>query len=210
MSADGRAVAMGTTYGIGKSVALPYEQAVERTRAALQRAAIGASMLNLSRRIDRMKRILALLAFAALPLAAQQPGMMGRDHQMMPHMMQMQQMMAPMMRAMAFTPDHLLARKDSLNLTQQQITRLTALQDAARTAHDAAAKDARAHMEAIAEAFKAASPDSAALRTHFQAAHEGMGKAHWVMLAAAAQARAVLTPEQRGRVEQWPSPMMMK
>jgi len=51
---------------------------------------------------------------AAAPLAAQQPQMMGHDQSMTDHMRQMEQMMAPMMRAMAFTPDHLLARKDSL------------------------------------------------------------------------------------------------
>ncbi len=155
-----------------------------------------------------MKRSLALLAFAAVPLAAQQPGMMGRDHQMMPHMMQMQQMMAPMMRAMAFTPDHLLARKDSLSLTPQQITRLTALRDAAKTAHDAAAADGKAHMDAMAQAWNAARPDTAAVKLHFQAAHTAMGSAHWAMLAAAAQARAVLSDEQRARVDRWAATMM--
>src|SRR6266511_3113378 len=93
---------------------------------------------------------LVLLALAAAPLAAQQPGMMmGHDQQMMAHMM----------RAMAFTPDHLLARKDSLNLTPQQITRLTALRDAAKTAHDAAAAAGKMHMDALAQAFQAPTPD---------------------------------------------------
>src|SRR6266511_1971863 len=152
---------------------------------------------------------LVLLALAAAPLAAQQPGMMmGHDQQMMAHMRQMEQMMAPMMRAMAFTPDHLLARKDSLNLTPQQITRLTALRDAAKTPHDAAAADAKAHMGAMAQALNAASPDTAAVKQHFQAAHTAMGNAHWAMLAAAAQARGVLTAEQRARVDRWASQMM--
>ena len=154
-----------------------------------------------------MKRSLALLAFAAVPLAAQQPGMMGRDHQMMPHMMQMEQMMAPMMSAMAFTPDHLLARKDSLNLTPQQVTRLTALRDAAKTAHDAAAAEAKTHMDALAQAFQGAAPDTAAVKLHFQAAHAAMGKAHWTMLAAATQAKALLTDEQRARVAAWAGAM---
>ena len=154
-----------------------------------------------------MKRTFALLALAAMPLAAQQPRM-GHDEQGMSHMMQMEQMMAPMMRAMTFTPDHLLARKDSLNLTPQQITRLTALRDAAKTAHDAAAADAKAHMDAMAQALNAASPDTAAVKQHFQAAHTAMGNAHWAMLAAAAQARGVLTAEQRARVDRWASQMM--
>ncbi len=152
---------------------------------------------------------LVLLALAAAPLAAQQPGMMmGHDQQMMAHMRQMEQMMAPMMRAMAFTPDHLLARKDSLNLTPQQITRLTALRDAAKTAHDAAAAAGKMHMDAMAQAMNAASPDTAAVKAHFQEAHAGMGKAMWAMLAAAAQARAVLTDEQRARVDRWAGMMM--
>ena len=147
-----------------------------------------------------MNRIGTFVLTALLPaaLAAQQPGMMGQG--MMPHMMQMEQMMAPMMSAMAFTPDHLLARKDSLGLTPQQVTRLTALRDAAKTAHDAAATEAKAHMDALAQAFQGGAPDTATVKLHFQAAHTAMGKAHWAMLTAAAQAKAALTDDQRARV----------
>ena len=149
-----------------------------------------------------MKRIrsLALLTLVAAPLAAQQPGVMGQG---MPHMMQMEQMMAPMMRGMAFAPDHLLMRKDALGLTAQQVTRLTALRDAAKTAHDAAQADAKTHMDALAQAMQASAPDTGALRLHFQGAHAAMGKAHFTMLTAAAQAKALLTDEQRGRVNGW-------
>jgi Spy/CpxP family protein refolding chaperone len=154
------------------------------------------------------KSMLALLALAGTPLVAQQPHRMGRDQKMMSHMMQMEQMMAPMMRAMAFTPDHLLARKDSLNLTPQQITRLTALRDAAKTAHDQPAADAKMHMDAMAQVLNAASPDTSAVKMHFQESHAAMGKAMWAMLAAAAQARAVLTDEQRARVDRWASRTM--
>lgn len=149
--------------------------------------------------------LLALAAALAAPLAAQQPGMMGQG--MMPHRMQMESMMAPMMGAMVFAPDHLLARKDSLSLTPQQVTRLTALRDAAKTAHDAAAAEAKSHMDALAQAFQGAAPDTAALRLHFQGAHAAMGKAHWAMLGAAAQAKAVLTDEQRARVSTWAAAM---
>lgn len=169
-----------------------------------------------------MKRTLILLACTAVPLVAQQPQAMGHRHmmgqpcvmgqpcEMMPHMQQMGLMMAPMMRAMAFTPDHLLANKDSLKLTPQQITKLTALRDAAQAAHDASAADVKTHMDAITPAWTAAAPDTAALRSHFQAAHDGMGKAHWAMLAAAAQARSVLTAEQRARVDQWATEMQRR
>jgi hypothetical protein len=108
---------------------------------------------------------------------------------------------------MAFEPAHLLARKDALDLTPQQVTRLTALQDAAKTAHDAAAAEGHAHMQALAQAMQAATPDTAQVKLHFQGAHSAMGKAHWAMLAAAAQARGVLTEGQRGRVEGWADAM---
>jgi len=140
-------------------------------------------------------RSLTILALVAAPLAAQQqPGMMGQG---MPHKMQMEQMMAPMMRGMAFAPDHLLMRKDALGLTAQQVTRLTALRDAAKTAHDAAEADGKAHMGALAQAMQASAPDTGAVRLHFQGAHAAMGKAHLTMLTAAARAKALLTDEQR-------------
>jgi len=151
-------------------------------------------------------RSLTILALVAAPLAAQQPGMMGQG---MPHMMQMEQMMAPMMRGMAFAPDHLLMRKDALGLTAQQVTRLTALRDAAKTAHDAAEADGKAHMGALAQAMQASAPDTGAVRLHFQGAQAAMGKAHLTMLTAAAQAKALLTDEQRGRVNGWVDAMEM-
>jgi hypothetical protein len=183
-----------------------------------------------------MKSMRMLLALAvAAPLAAQQPdsakpmampqGMMGQAMTMrhpgemqgmagmqgMSGMMgQMMEMMGPMMRSMAFMPDHLLARKDALELTPQQVTRLTALRDAAKTAHDAAHTDMQTHMEAMAQTMKAGAPDTAALKQHFQAAQAAMGRAHWAMLSAAAQARAVLTDLQRGRVEGWADMMQMR
>jgi hypothetical protein len=64
-------------------------------------------------------------------------------------------------------------------------------------------------MDALAQTFQSASPDTAALRLHFQGAHVAMGKAHWTMLSAAAQAKAVLTDDQRARVERWAGATMM-
>jgi hypothetical protein len=58
-------------------------------------------------------------------------------------------------------------------------------------------------MDALAQAMQAAAPDTGAVKLHFQGAHAAMGKAHWTMLSAAAQAKAVLTDEQRGRVNGW-------
>jgi hypothetical protein len=154
--------------------------------------------------------ILGLAILAVTPLAAQQPGRpdsMGRGmrHERrggMQHPM-MGEMMRPMMRIMAFTPAHLLKRKDALGLTAQQVTRLTTLRDAAKTAHDAAMADAKTHGEALAQTMKANAPDTATVRLHFQGAHAAKGTAHWAMLRAAAQARGVLTDAQRGRVDGW-------
>jgi len=161
--------------------------------------------------------ILGLTILAVTPLAAQRPDRpdsMGRGLSQerrggMQHPM-MGQMMRPMMRVMAFAPGHLLERKDALALTAQQVTRLTALRDAAKTAHDAAAADAKSHGEALAQTMQASAPDTAALKLHFQAAHAAMGNAHWAMLRAAAQARGVLTDAQRGRVDGWADSMEMR
>jgi hypothetical protein len=159
----------------------------------------------------KTQSLITLLGFAA-PLVAQQPAKPGMQHEMMPgmmHMQQMQEMMGPMMRRMAFTPDHLVSRKDSLGLTADQVSRLTALRDAAKATHDRAAAEGKAHMEALGKVFAAAAPDTAAVRRHFQAAHQAMGDAHGAMLRAAAQARAVLTDSQRRRVDAWADAMQM-
>jgi Spy/CpxP family protein refolding chaperone len=171
--------------------------------------------------------LLLALAVVAAPLAAQQPpadtarrptrpmghGMMqGHMHGMMMgpmqgRMMGMMEMMGPMMRGMAFAPAHLLDHKDALELTPQQVTRLTALRDAAKLVHDAAHTEAQTHRDALAEAMKAAAPDTVKVKQHFQAMQAAMGRAHWAMLSAAAQARGVLTEVQRGRVEGWADAM---
>jgi hypothetical protein len=111
------------------------------------------------------------------------------------------------MKVMPYTPQHLLARKDALALTPDQVTRLTALRDAAMKARDAVQAEAMMHVSELGQAADAAQPDTAALKTHFQAAHAAMGKAHWAMLAAAAQARAVLSDAQRSQQQVWADSM---
>jgi len=156
---------------------------------------------------------LAALALLAAPLVAQDPA---HQHprpeggQRPDHMAAMHEMMAPMMRAMAFTPEHLLERKDALALTPQQVTRLTVLHDAAHAAHQAAQTEAKTHRDAMVRALAAATPDTASVRQHFQAAHDAMGKGHLAMLRAAAQAKGILTEGQRGRVEGWADAMEMR
>jgi hypothetical protein len=58
-------------------------------------------------------------------------------------------------------------------------------------------------MDALHQVLQANAPDTTALRQHFQAAHSAMGTAHFAMLRASAQAKAVLNDAQRGRVEGW-------
>ena len=144
----------------------------------------------------------------AVSLAGQQPrsdsgppGMMGPGMHGM--MMGMGPEMGAAMRVLVFAPDHLLARKGSLGLSPQQVTRLTALRDAAQSTHTAALGEARTHLQAVEQQSNATPLDSAALRVHFQAAHAAMGQAHWAMLSAAVQGRALLTETQRAKVHAW-------
>ena len=164
--------------------------------------------------------ITAVLCLIAAPLVAQDTsharharpragaarGMMqGGDMMAM-----MREMMAPLLPIMAYTPDHLLDHRDSLQLTSDQVTRLTTIRDAARTAHDAAAADFKTHIGAVSTAFEAAAPDTGALQPHFDAAHAAIGKAHWTMLAAAARSKAVLTDAQRQKVDAAVKAMMQR
>lgn len=163
------------------------------------------------------KRFLAMLALAAVPLTAQQPAkpdslrhpMMGpgpMSGMMMDNAM-MRGMGPAMMKVMLYTPQHLLARKDALGLSPDQIARLTTQRDAAKAAHGAAMAEAKPHMEAMGQAANGAKPDTLALKTHFQATHAAMGKAHWAMLASAAQGKAILTDVQRAKVQAWADSM---
>ena len=154
---------------------------------------------------------LAVLLVLAAPLAAQQPGKPPADsmrHPMMPMapMMgapMMQQMGPAMMHLMLYTPQHLLAREDALGLNADQVKRLTALRDGTRAAHEAAQAEAETHLKEMEQGATAATPDTSALKVHFQAAHAAMGKAHWVVLVSAVQARAVLSGTQRAKVQVW-------
>lgn len=165
--------------------------------------------------------LFAGLLLVSAPLAGQQPHSDSGPHRMMGpgmHAMMgpgMHEMMMPMaeemmgaaMRVMVFAPDHLLARKDSLGLSPQQVVRLTALRDAAQAAHGSAMTDAQHHLQALEQEISATPLDTAALKVHFQAAHAAMGQAHWAMLSAAAQAKAILTEAQRAKAQAWADSM---
>jgi len=154
--------------------------------------------------MNRMSTLL-LAALAAGRLGAQQPA--HPMHPMMDDPMAMQEMMGPMMQVMLYTPQHLLARKDALGLTADQVARLTTLHGATQAAQDAAMGEAKAHVQELAQVTSAAAPDTNALKTHFQAAHAAMGKAHWLALASAVQARAILNDAQRTKLKAWSDSM---
>lgn len=144
---------------------------------------------------------LPLALACAASLAAQQPaakdphaGMMMAGGMMADPAME--RMMQAMMGRMVFAPAHLLAMQDTLKLTPAQVAALTALRDRARSARDAALTGAEPHLAAMAQAT-----DSAAVKEHFTAAHDAMGRAHWAELSAALQARAVLSEPQRAQVQ---------
>jgi len=149
--------------------------------------------------------VLWLAALAAAPLAAQQP--MPPMGNMMGDPMAMQEMMGPMMQVMLYTPQHLLARKDALGLTPDQVSRLTALRAATQTGQDAAMSEGKTHLQELEQAANAAAPDTGAMKTHFQAAQAAMGRAHWLALASAVQGRAVLTDAQRAKLKAWADSM---
>ena len=144
---------------------------------------------------------LALLCAGSLaaqqpPAAAPHAGMHGMPmHDGMMADPAMQHMMDAMMAGMEYMPQHLLAMKDTLKLTADQITRITAIGQRAKTSHDAALAVAMPHLDEMAQAT-----DTAAKKHHFIAAHDAMGEAHWAMLSAAMQAKTVLTDAQRAQL----------
>jgi Spy/CpxP family protein refolding chaperone len=112
-------------------------------------------------------------------------------------------MMGPMARMRAFDPDHLLAAKDQLSLTEQQTTRLTAIRDAGKKAADGAHQPAHAAMQSLMKEMQAANPDTTKVRQLFMAHETGMANVQWAKASTALQGRAVLTEVQRARVEGW-------
>ncbi len=152
-------------------------------------------------------RLLIVIGLATTPLAAQHPAApMGR---MMGDPMGMQEMMAPLAQVMLYTPQHLLPRKDALGLTADQVARLTALRDATTAAQDAAVSEARTHLEELQQAADAALPDSGVVKTHFQAAQAAMGRARWLSIRSAMEAKALLTPAQRATLKAWADSLEM-
>lgn len=109
--------------------------------------------------------------------------------------------MMGMMQSMQPRPGVLLAASDLLGLTAGQVERLTLLDEelaGERTGHMRAAMEAH---RAASAALRGDDPDLEAYREALGEAADHMVIAHVAMARAAAAARAVLTPEQRERLE---------
>ena len=154
--------------------------------------------------------LLAALVLGTRTLAAQQPtppAMRAPMGHAMGDPMALQDMMGPMMQVLVYTPQHLLAHKEALGLTSDQVARLTTLRNAAETGEEAAMADAKGHVQAMQQAAAGPTLDTATVKTHFQAAHAAMGKAHWLALVSAVQAKAVLNDAQHTKVQAWTDSM---
>ena len=102
-----------------------------------------------------------------------------------------------------FSATMLLERREALGLTADQVTRLSNLENELRQAREKAQTDAKPHREELEKLMQQATPDPIQLRTHAQALMAAMQGAALTALTTGAQAKAVLTPEQRGRVQGW-------
>lgn len=102
----------------------------------------------------------------------------------------------------------LLGMRDALDLTDDQVGRLTTIRDElAATAQPLMTAMMSSH-RAAAEALRADTPDFDAYQQGLQAAANIMVQAHVAMARAQTEARALLTPEQLGLVrDQGPSMM---
>ncbi len=100
----------------------------------------------------------------------------------------------------AFAPGALIQRRAFLGLSDQQVADLERLQAQVQTARDKALADAETHRDALAQAWSADKPDARAVREHATALMRVQQDAQLEALGAAAQAKAMLTSEQLGKV----------
>ena len=105
--------------------------------------------------------------------------------------------------AMLYAPERLVNRRAALNLTPEQVSRLEALAQDVRKAREQSDTVARGHLEALRQLWEAPQPDVKALEQHHQALSTARQATALAEIRAAAQAKAVLNDEQRGRVAGW-------
>lgn len=102
-----------------------------------------------------------------------------------------------------FCPRALIQRKDFLGLTEEQVSRLEQLGEELQGVHEQALAEAEASHDALREAWQADQPDADVVRRYAQQAMEARQAAQLAMVGGAAQAKALLTPEQQGKMQGW-------
>jgi len=102
-----------------------------------------------------------------------------------------------------FNPSHLLERRETLDLTPEQVTRLSTLETELRAAQEKTANDAKPQREELEKLLEQSAPDVTQVRTRAQALMQAEQAMRLATLTTAVQAKAVLTAEQRGRVQGW-------
>ncbi|HWP39071.1 MAG TPA: Spy/CpxP family protein refolding chaperone [Gemmatimonadales bacterium] len=102
-----------------------------------------------------------------------------------------------------FQPSRLIDRREVLGLTPDQVARLETLAQEVRQARERADTTSRAQRQRLRDLWNSPTPDPAQIRAAAQAAMQTRQTAALAALEAAAKAKAVLTPEQRGRVAGW-------
>lgn len=170
-----------------------------------------------------MGRVIAALtvalALVGSPLAAQQHGhgvssdsggapmgmMQGQTGMMGGGMMQMMQMMQGqhgMMGGMlAGGPAMILQLRGSLDLTDDQVARLEALRDSARSEMRQQTHQGMQAIQAASRQLAPATTDLEAYATGLRQAAEHIIQAHIALARAGVEARSVLTEEQQGRLD---------
>ena len=133
------------------------------------------------------------------PARGQQQGMMGGMGTM--NGMGMMGMMGPMVDFASFAPGQILEHREHLELTDEQVTALTALRESSDRAVGDAHAPAHAAMQNLQQELEAEAPDLERVRQLFTAHQTAMGNVQLIRLEAAIEARALLTPEQRGMIK---------
>lgn len=157
-----------------------------------------------------MRRLLAVVLGLALlvpaGLAAQRGSHGGRH----PAMGRYSRVMGPgergvarQGRAVAFSPRFLLGMRETLQLTDEQVSQLEGLAGEMRDASEQQHEVMREHRDELRQAWRADRPDVDAMRTHALAMMEARQNVGLTGLTARAQAKGLLNETQRGRVQGW-------
>ena len=99
-----------------------------------------------------------------------------------------------------FSPSALLGQQQSLGLAPEQVTQLEAIRDQVDVADEQANTDLTARRQELADAWGAGQVDPDQIRTRTQAVLDAEQAVTLAHAQAMAQAQALLTDEQRGRV----------